>query len=216
MKTCYIFSAAQGLPQSFCRNRDDIVIAADAGYRHLEKMGITPDVVLGDFDSLKFIPENTEIIKHPVKKDDTDTILAVKTGLERGFKRFVLYGCVGGRFDHTLANLQTLNFIACNGGIGFIYSDDFCITSIKDSSICFSEQAVGNVSVFSADTKACGVTIKGLLYELENAELSSHFPLGVSNEFIGEKSFISVEKGVLNIVFDSKINFSNIKNTIIL
>ena len=203
MKTCYIFSAAEGLPKNFEKQCDDIVIAADAGYRHLEKMGIVPDIVLGDFDSLEFVPNVSEIIKHPVKKDDTDTMLAVKTGLERGFKRFVLYGCVGGRLDHTLANIQTLNFIAQNGGSGYIYGEDYGITAIKDSSITFSEEQTGNVSVFSADTVSVGVTIKGLLYELEGASLSSNFPLGVSNEFIGKESVISVEKGTLCIIFST-------------
>lgn len=206
MKTCYIFSAAEGLPKNFSKNEDDIVIAADAGYRHLENLKIIPDIVLGDFDSLKFIPSDAEIIKHPVKKDDTDTMLAVKTGFERGFDRFVLYGCLGGRLDHTLANIQTLNFIAENGGIGFICGDGYTVCSIKNSSISFKASASGNISVFSADSKASGVTETGLLYNLENAELTSCFPLGVSNEFTGNESTVSVENGILNIVFEGDID----------
>ena len=169
MKTCYIFSAADGLPKNFEKQKDDIIIAADAGYNHLLKLNIKPDIVLGDFDSLGFVPENIEIIKHPVKKDDTDTLLAVKTGLERGFSRFVLYGAVGGRLDHTIANVQTLNFIAENGGIGFICGDSFVVTSIKNSKIVLNPLNSGNVSIFSATENSKGVSVKGLLYELENA-----------------------------------------------
>ncbi len=201
MAVCYIFSAAEGLPKKFKKEKGDIVIAADAGFNHLLNLKINPDIVLGDFDSLGFVPECTEIIKHPVKKDDTDTMLAVKTGLKRGFNRFVLYGCLGKRLDHTLANIQTLNYIASNGGIGFICGDDYTVTSIKNSSISFSAKAAGNISLFSADTKASGVTVKGLLYELENAEITSDFPIGVSNEFVGKKSTVTVKNGTLNIIF---------------
>lgn len=208
MKTCYIFSAAEGLPKNFKKGKDDIVIAADAGYKHLKKLNIAPDIVVGDFDSLGFIPEGSKIIRHPVKKDDTDTLLAVKTGLENGYKRFVLYGSVGGRLDHTFANVQTLNFIAENGGMGFICGEDFCITSIKNSTISFSSLKGGNLSVFSAFGTAYGVTIKGLLYEVENTVIKADFPIGVSNEFVGKNAEISVKDGTLNIFFDG--NFEDI------
>ncbi len=204
MKTCYIFSAAEGLPKTFKKQKNDIVIAADGGYRHLERLNIKPDIVLGDFDSLSETPQNIKIIKHPVKKDDTDTLLAVKTGFSKGCTRFVLYGATGGRLDHTLANIQTLNFIADNGGSGFIYGDGFCITSIKDSEITLKAQNSGNVSVFSAGDMAEGVTIKGLLYELNNAQITCNFPIGVSNEFIGKDALIKVEKGILNIIYAIK------------
>ena len=206
MAICYIFSAAEGLPNGFKKTNDDIVIAADAGYLHLKKMGIAPDIAVGDFDSLEYTPENVEVIKHPARKDDTDTMLAVKIGLERGYEKFVLFGCVGGRLDHTLANIQTLNFIAEKGAQGFVCGDDFTITSLKNSKIRFSEKASGNISVFSANEKASGVSVSGLLYNLENAELTSSFPLGVSNEFVGEKATVSVKNGTLNIVFSGNID----------
>ena len=206
MKTCYIFSAAEGLPKNFKKGKDDIVIAADGGYNHLLNLDIKPDIVLGDFDSLGFVPETSEIIKHPVKKDDTDTLLAVKTGFSRGFNRFVLYGCLGGRLDHTFANIQTLNFIAENGGQGFICSEDSVITSVRNSAITFRALNGGNVSVFAASSTASGVSVKGLLYETENAEITANFPLGVSNEFIGEEAKISVKDGMLNIFFDGDLD----------
>ena len=89
MKTCYIFGAAEGMPTDFKKEKDDIIIAADAGYKHLEALNIIPDIILGDFDSLGFIPNGKEIITHPERKDDTDTMLAIKTGLEKGYKQFV-------------------------------------------------------------------------------------------------------------------------------
>ncbi len=212
MKTCYIFSAGEGLPENFRKSAGDLVIAADAGYNHLKKLGIAPDIILGDFDSLNYIPNICEIIKHPKRKDDTDTVLAVKTGFERGYSRFIIYGGLGGRLDHTLANIQTLNFIAKNSGTGFICGGGLCITSIKNRKIKFKAKESGNISVFSAGSKAVGVGIKGLLYELEDAEITCDFPLGVSNEFIGKESVISVSVGTLNIIFggtpDDIINLS--------
>lgn len=206
MKTCYIFAAAKGEPKEFIPETDDLVIAADAGFLKLKKYGAKPHIILGDFDSMEEIPNEGEIIKHPVKKDDTDTILAVKTGFERGFTRFVIYGGTGGRLDHTLANLQTLSFIAERGGQGFLCGNNFTATALKNGQICFSEKAKGNISVFSA-TNSCEISIEGLLYPLKNATITHDFPLGVSNEFIGEKSKITVLGGTALIIWSGDLNF---------
>jgi len=207
MKTCYIFGAAEGLPENFTKQNGDLLIAADAGLLHLERLNISPEIILGDFDSLGNVPQCGEVIQHPVKKDDTDTMLAVKTGFERGYKNFVLYGCTGKRLDHTLANLQTLNYIAEKGGNGYLCGDGFTATALKNGKINFTEKAKGNISVFSSVTKSKGVNIKGLLYELKDAEIEFNFPLGVSNEFIGKPSEIEVKDGTVIIIWsgDTKL-----------
>ncbi len=202
MKTCYIFGALDCSVPDFTPQENDLIIAADGGYSTLKKLNIKPDLVVGDFDSLGNVPENENIIKHPVKKDDTDTLLAVKIGLEKGYKTFVIYGAIGGRLDHTVATIQTATYLAENGGIAYIYDGNSTITAIKNSSINFSENAKGYVSVFALSGIAKGVTIKGLLYELNNAELTPSFPLGVSNEFTGKESEISITDGVLTIIFE--------------
>lgn len=201
MKTCYIFGSALGFPESFNPKDCDLVIGADAGYLKLESLGITPHLTVGDFDSLWVIPKNCEVIKHPIKKDDTDTMLAVKIGFERGYENFCLYGCAGKRLDHTLANLQTLSFIAEKGGKGYIFGDDFVATAVKEDSISFAKNQKGNISVFSA-TDRCEVSITGLLYPLEKAEITYNFPLGVSNSFIGENAEITIHKGTAIIIWD--------------
>lgn len=207
MKTCYIFGAAEGLPVALEKQNGDIIIAADAGYLILERMGIKPDIILGDFDSLGQIPKSDcEIIKHPVKKNDTDTMLAVKTGFARGFNRFVLYGCTGKRLDHTLANIQALNYISKNGGQGYICGEDFAVTVITNQKIRFFPKKSGNVSIFSMTERSENIDIKGLMYTLSNAEISSDFPLGVSNEFIGEFSEISVGKGSMAVIWSGSIS----------
>lgn len=199
MKICHIFGAAEGIPEKLEINDNDFIIAADAGLLTLENLKIKPHLTVGDFDSLGKIPQNGEVIKHPVKKNDTDTLLAVKIGFERGYKRFYLYGCFGKRFDHTLANIQILSFIAENNGIGYLYGDHFVATAIKEDIIEFSAEQNGNISVFSA-TDECVISIEGLLYTLKNAKITYDFPLGVSNEFLGKKSKITVHKGTAIII----------------
>ncbi len=201
MRTCYIFAAALGEPEVFKPTSDDLIIAADAGYLKLEKMGISPHLTVGDFDSLGKIPLNTEVIKHPVKKDDTDTLLAIKIGLEKCFKHFCLYGCTGKRLDHTLANLQALSFIAENNAIGYLYGEEFVATAIKENSIEFSNKQNGNISVFSATTE-CEISIEGLLYPLDHAKVTYNFPIGVSNEFTGQNAKITVHKGTAIIIYN--------------
>jgi len=206
MKTCYIFGAADGLPTEFKRGCNDLIIAADAGYEFLNELNIAPDIVLGDFDSLGYVPDfDGKLIKHPVKKDDTDTMLAVKTGIKAGYKRFVIYGGKGKRLDHTLANIQTLSYVSSMGGRAFLCGDGYALTVIQNGSIAFKATAKGNISVFSCVEKSEGICEKGLLYELENAEMCFDFPLGVSNEFVGKHAEISVEKGSIAVFWSGDL-----------
>ena len=202
MNICYIFGALDTPIADFKPRESDLIIAADGGYSTLKKLNIKPDLVVGDFDSLGEAPKDETVIKHPQKKDDTDTLLAVKIGLEKGYKTFVIYGAVGGRLDHTIATIQTATFVAENGGIAYIYDGTHTVTAIKNSSIKFSKDAKGYVSIFALSGVAKGVSIKGLLYELNDAEITPYFPVGVSNEFIGKESKISVTDGILTIIFE--------------
>ncbi len=203
MGICYIFGAADGLPDELVKNDGDLIIAADSGINHLEKFGVQPDIAVGDFDSLGFVPDCAEVIKHPVMKNDTDTILAVKTGFERGYNEFVIYGGVGGRPDHTFANYQTLCYISRRGGRGYLCFNGYTACCITNSEIEFSERE-GTVSVFAMSGTAEGVTLEGVLYPLENAVLEYSFPLGVSNEFTGTTAKMSVKNGTLLIIWRNK------------
>lgn len=206
MNICYIFGALDTAIADFKPQESDLIIAADGGYSTLKKLNIKPDLVVGDFDSLGETPENENIIKYPIKKDDTDTLLAVKTGLEKGYKTFVIYGAIGGRLDHTVATIQTATFVAENGGIAYIYDGTHTVTAIKNTSIKFKNTAKGYVSVFALSGISKGVSISGLLYELNDVEITPSFPLGVSNEFICKESEISVKNGVLTIIFEGTKN----------
>lgn len=205
---CYIIAACKDFAEKidFLPDKNDIVIAADGGYDILTKSKIIPDILLGDFDSIENMPEHKEIIKHPSEKDDTDTFLAYKLGFDKGYRNFVIIGGIGGRIDHTIANIRTLSDIAENGGRGFLLGNDAVLTVIKDK-IEFPETSNGYISVFSNE-KDTYITEKGLKYSLENTLLSPSTTLGTSNEFIGERAEISVKDGSLLVIwYENQENF---------
>lgn len=201
MSSCVIFCAGgfDGLIEPV--GRDDFVLAADGGLSHLEMLGLTPDGILGDFDSLGYVPEGAKI--YPVEKDDTDSMLAVRQGLKLGYDRFVLYGSLDGpRLDHTVANFQTLQFLADRGAQGYLVGNRYVATVIKNGTVRFPGEAKGILSVFCMGADAEGVTIRGLKYTLENGALTAGFPLGVSNHFMGQEAAVSVESGSLLLLYD--------------
>lgn len=200
MNLCYIISAGETGKIEIKKNDGDYIICADAGYKKALENSIVPDLVVGDFDSLGEIPRFDNIELHPAVKDETDTFLALTCGIERGYKSFVIFGALGGRLDHTFANIQLLKYLAERNIECTLHSPHETVTVLKNSSLEFSENEKGTVSVFSLSDSSEGVTEKGLKYSLDNGVLTSSFPLGVSNEFIGKKAVISVESGVLMIV----------------
>ena len=201
MRECVIFCAAgfDGLARPI--GPDAYVIAADGGLRHTENLGLTPNAVLGDFDSLGYTPKGAGVF--PVEKDDTDAMLAVRLGLERGCDEFLLYGSLDGpRLDHTVANFQTLQFLADHGAVGYLIGNTTIVTVVKNGKIIFPAGLSGTISVFCMGKDAEGVIERGLFYGLENGVLTSGFPLGVSNHFTGEKAEISVKNGSLLVLWD--------------
>lgn len=206
MASCIIFCAG-GFDRLLAPvEQNDHIIAADGGLTHTQSLGLTPDTVLGDFDSLGYVPENALVF--PVEKDDTDAMLAVRHGLKLGFDRFVIYGGLEGkRLDHTIANLQTLQFLAEHGATGYLVGREQVVTIVKDSCISFSQDAKGHISLFCMGSDARGITLEGLHYPLKDGVLSSGFPLGVSNHFTGKPARISVQNGSLLVIYDRKNAF---------
>ena len=208
---CYIIGASTVGNYKLHINSSDYVIAADAGYSHLKKLGITADLVVGDFDSLNPMPTHDNIICHQPEKDDTDMMLAVNEGLNRGFDDFVIYGGVGGRLDHTFGNLQILTYISMQNKNAFLVGENVVITSITNNSIKLKANKTGYISVFCFGSEATGVDISNLKYEVTNATFKNSIPLGVSNEFIGKDSEISVKDGTLIIMwYENDFNLSDL------
>lgn len=199
---CYCFGAMDPGVIHIQDRSAALVIAADGGLRYLMEQNIVPDLVVGDFDSLGRVPEGENVLMHPVEKDDTDTMLAVKLGLARGCCTFLLYGCLGGRPDHAYANYQTLRYLAGLGARGYLVGDGWVISAVRNSTLTFPEGLSGTVSVFCPDGEARGVTLKGLYYPLENGTLTSGFPLGVSNHFTGTAAEVSVSEGSLLVMWE--------------
>lgn len=206
MGKCIVFCAAGFDELAQTITSDDYIVAADGGVRHVMALSLDPHAILGDFDSLGYVPRGAEVF--PVEKDDTDAMLAVRHGLERGFREFLIYGGLDGqRLDHTVANYQTLQFLADNGAKGYLIGKDYIVAVIKNETVRFAKTAEGIISLFCLGADAKGVSLQGLQYPLEKGTLSSGFPLGVSNHFVGEEAEIRVENGSLLAMWDRKNGF---------
>lgn len=199
-RICWIVGAGEFAAALPPISDGDLVIAADAGYQTLIRLGARIDRVVGDFDSLGAVPVHPDVEVHPAEKDETDMMLAVRSALDDGYGEVRIYGGLGGRLDHSFANLQTLVYLARRGARGWLIGESLAITAVSDGELRFSESAKGTVSVFAADGTARGVTLKGLKYPLTDYTMTADVPIGVSNEFTGRPSRIAVREGALIIM----------------
>lgn len=238
MPTCYIVGAGDFTPRGFAPVPGDLVLAADGGYRALYSLGYTPDLLLGDFDSLGDLPlpPDLPVLRFPARKDDTDTGLALRHGLDRGFRDFALYGCAGGRVDHLLANLQSMARVSRLGAAIRLAAPEYDAWALTGpapdtsasstpapdalaphasashasgpaphapdgpaATLTLPDRPGGTlVSVFCHGDRAEGVTLTGLSYPLDGADLTGDFPLGVSNRRLeGQPATVSVRRGTL-------------------
>lgn len=207
MKRCVIIGAVEiDFPLEKYIRDTDFVICADKGWQNAVAHGINPDMVVGDFDSSQK-PENlsADITVLPVVKDDTDTHYIARYAVENGFTDVLLRGVIGGRrFEHTVANIQTLLFLAQNRVNATAIDRYSHIMVIYDGSVSLPDMGDKFFSLFSLGDRAEGVSIKGAKYPLDNFTLTNNYPIGVSNEFIGEKVDISVGSGALLLVISDK------------
>ncbi|MDP4151854.1 MAG: thiamine diphosphokinase [Bacillota bacterium] len=184
---------------------DDFIICADGGYELAEAENIVPNVLIGDFDSyFGEMPDDITVIKVPAEKDDTDTLLCIKYGIEKGFSDFTIIGGIGGRFDHTYANLQTLAFLCEKKMQAYMTDSENIITMIEGSKITVNKTEGCKLSLFSFSDKCTGVTSTGLKYPLSDFTLENTFPIGVSNEFTNDKAVISNKTGKLLIIISKE------------
>ena len=180
---------------------DDFIICADSGYDIANDADIVPDLLIGDFDSIKRIPDNVNKITLPVEKDVTDCLAAYNEGIKLGFKAFAVFGGTGGRFEHTFANISLLA-AASQSGVSVEMIDDIHIfRSISNDSIKINRKDNQQISIFAYGSDAIGVTLKGFHYSLFDFTLDPFYgSLGTSNDIIDEYGEIIVENGTLIIV----------------
>lgn len=206
MRRCVIFGGGEITDLRYTEGilqKEDYIICADRGYAYCSMMNLIPNLVLGDFDSYNGqINPSCEILSYPVEKDDTDTMLAVKEAIRRGYHEVIMVGMLGGRLDHTLANIQTVVYAVQHGASAWIMDKSCRITALHDGqSLGVGYERGFHFSVFCHTDKAEGVFIQNAKYELEDAQITNGFPIGVSNSFLpGEDAVISVKTGTLVIV----------------
>lgn len=205
MKTCYI-ACALDCKIHINPKENDLLIGADRGYFTFVENGYKPQVAIGDFDSYTGDINCENTIVFPVKKDFTDSDLAIDYAIGQGYSKIMVFGGIGGALDHTIANISLVAKYSKKGvDISFVDGENI-LFAVNNSTVKFTSEATGRISVFSFDDTSYGVYERGLLYTLENASLNSSVPLGVSNEFAGEESEISVENGTL-LIYTSRKNY---------
>lgn len=202
---CIIIGAGDLTVGQIDHQEGDYIIAVDGGLSYCSVLELEPDLIIGDFDSVndqekqvialleQQIPDR--VIRLKPEKDDTDMLAALKLGLERGFRSFRIYGGTGGRLEHTLANIQCLLYLKNQGAQGYLCDGSSMIFVMKDEEVRFQPTMEGYLSLFSLGKEAKGVSIRGMKYPLEDYTMTNDFPIGVSNEFIGEQGIITVEEG---------------------
>ena len=185
--------------------KNDFIICADKGYEFALKNKITPNIIVGDFDSAPY-PDNVncEIVKLPTVKDDTDLNYAVKLAKDKGFKSFILTGVTGGRLDQTYATIFTMNFILKSGAQVTVIDNNVKLYITNDNLTIPMPMYDCHLSVFPIGEMAKGVDINGAKYTLNNATLTNDFPLGVSNELSDNAVTVNVKSGTLLIMVVKK------------
>ena len=203
MGICYIVGAGEFSPRGLSPVQGDYVIAADGGLRALEAMGIRPDLLMGDLDSLGAhpLPDGVPLEQFPAEKDDTDTGIALAQGYAMGYREFALYGCAGGRVDHLLANFQSMCRYSKRGATIRLVAPQYDAYALTSGNMRLPHRPSGTtISIFCHGDQAEGVTLQGLYYPLDRYTLTCDHPLGVSNQHTESEATISVENGTLLII----------------
>ena len=208
MKRCVIVGGAGITRYETVKSRlreGDYFVFCDSGLRHAEKLGVRPDLIIGDFDSHENPHLDVETIVLPREKDDTDTVFAAKEMMRRGFEEFLLIGVIGDRLDHTLANLSILLMLDTAGKQAKAI-DDFSEMEVVSAGAghpgtASIDAAYPYFSLLNITGEAKGVTIRNAKFPLENAEICCDYQYAVSNEVLsGQTAEVSIGKGRLLLI----------------
>lgn len=198
-KQCMIFSGGE-FSGSVEREEGSFVIACDHGLAYALSCGITPDLLVGDFDSYTLpLPPGIPVLDLPVEKDDTDTMAAVRYAVKEKYSHIKMLHAFGGRLDHLLGNLQAAAFAAEHGVETELYGADERVVFLASGERVFLPQPGWSLSVLAFSDRCEGVSIQGAKYELKDARVSNTFPIGVSNEWNGPVT-VRVKQGILMVI----------------
>ena len=205
---CVVFSGGCFCPGRYIRqivSGAAYIICADGGARHAKMMGVTPDVVLGDFDTLspaeieELAQNGVEILRYPPEKDFTDTHLAVLKALELGFAEIDVLAALGGRLDHTLANIMLLALPQGEGARIRILEEQQEVFLIKKSGKVSGEKG-DTVSLLPLSERVTGISTDGLRYQVPGGVFTMGVPVGVSNIMCKKEAFITLDSGFLLVI----------------
>lgn len=180
----------------------DLLMCADGGWAAAARHGLKPSLIVGDFDSM---PEpdapDAEVIRLPAHKDDTDMVACLQEGRKRGYRSFLLAGCMGGRFDHTLSNLQCLHDCAARGEEAWMCDARNRVTVLLPGAYTLPSLPGRKLSLLAFTPEASGVTVRGTEWPLTDATLTNCYPLGCSNEFRADSAALSFTGGALVVAY---------------
>lgn len=206
MIDCLIFAGSELNISNFEKSKysNAFVICADRGLLHAQALGIKPNLAVGDFDSLKYSPQECETLRFPTEKDDTDLLIAVKEAIKRGFKNIDILGALGGRVDHMYGNIQVLSYACDNNANAHLISDDDIVSVYSPGTYAIPKLEGYSLSLFSYSTSVENICISGTLYQLNNGIINNSFPIGISNVIVDDNALISFSDGKL-LVIQSKL-----------
>lgn len=206
MAACALVGATDFNAEDFLARREsgeiEYVIAVDGGFAHLEGVGVVPDMAVGDFDSLGYVPKCKRVSRYPVHKDQSDMELGIEKALAWRYDELLVYGGLGGRLDHTVANLQLFARFSEQGAYITAIADSYAVRLLTGPDV-FELPLLesGTVSVFAANDRAEGVIERGMAYSLDDEPLSNRTSRGLSNELTGEPATVAVESGTLYVFY---------------
>lgn len=203
--SCYIIGAAYFCRERFMPEKDDYIIAADAGLMHLQNLACNPDLTVGDFDSFGKVPQGINLEILPIVKNDTDMLYALRRAYDLGYKKIIILGGTGGtRPDHGIANLQCLAWATSRGMQAYLIGEGYVYAALNKQKLLFPPGYDGTLSVFALSGKCSGVFLSGLLYEETDLTITPDYPIGVSNCMLAEGSEVSVKSGTLTVFWEDK------------
>ncbi len=180
----------------------DLTVAADSGWNNARLLGVVPQILLGDFDSIgtEGLPDAEEILQVPAEKDRTDTQLAVDLALSRGADDFFIIGGLSGRLDHTLSCLSVLQYLQEKRAHAVITDGFNRARYLENTGVLIARSEYTYLSLIAVSDTVRGVSIDGCKYPLKNARLARSCQWAVSNEITGNCALVEVRKGAIYLI----------------